>query len=85
MDDRPHGDPLACYDPRPAMSAILQREHWNGRPTHLGELFTLRKSKAARQLVAPAGGDVGTIATRAAIYPLAVSWCQTWPHAPQRQ
>ena len=27
------------------MSATLQREHWNGQPTHLGDLFRVSKMR----------------------------------------
>jgi hypothetical protein len=32
------------------MSATLQREHWNGRPTHLGDLFRVTKTRGGKQL-----------------------------------
>jgi hypothetical protein len=34
------------------MPATLQREHWNGQPTRLGELFVLRKTRDGKSLEA---------------------------------
>ncbi len=34
------------------MSATLHREHWNGQPAPLGELFILRKATDRKQLEA---------------------------------
>ena len=34
------------------MSATLQREHWNGQPTYLGDLFRVSKMRDEKQLVA---------------------------------
>jgi hypothetical protein len=34
------------------MSATLQREHWNGQPTRLGELFTVRKERQGKSFEA---------------------------------
>jgi hypothetical protein len=34
------------------MSATLQREHWNGQPTHLGDLFRVSKMRGDKQLAA---------------------------------
>ena len=34
------------------MSATLQREHWNGQPTHLGDLFRVSKMRDEKTLVA---------------------------------
>jgi hypothetical protein len=36
----------------PVVSAALQREHWNGRPTHLGGLFRVSKMRGDNQLQA---------------------------------
>ena len=36
------------------MSATLQREHWNGRPTLLGDLFRATKARGNKQLQAAA-------------------------------
>ena len=32
------------------MSATLQREHWNGRPTHVGDLFRVHKMRGDKRL-----------------------------------
>ena len=32
------------------MSATLQREHWNGQPTYLGDLFRVSKMRGEKQL-----------------------------------
>jgi hypothetical protein len=32
------------------MSATLQREHWNGQPTHLGDLFRVSKTRGDKTL-----------------------------------
>ena len=32
------------------MSATLQREHWNGQPTHLGDLFRVHKMPGDKRL-----------------------------------
>src|SRR5687767_15284007 len=42
---------LLCYDPAP-MTAILPREHWNGQPTHLGDLFRVSKLRGDKTLEA---------------------------------
>lgn len=34
------------------MPATLQREHWNGQPTRLGELFVLHKERVGQQIEA---------------------------------
>jgi hypothetical protein len=34
------------------MTATLQREHWNGQPTYLGDLFRVSKMRQEKQLVA---------------------------------
>jgi len=36
--------PVCVLRSRPAMSATLQREHWNGQPTYLGDLFRVSRS-----------------------------------------
>ena len=36
------------------MTATLQREHWNGQPTLLGDLFRVTKMRGDKQLEAPA-------------------------------
>jgi len=37
------------------MSATLQREHWNGEPTRLGELFRVATTRGEKQLTAVCG------------------------------
>jgi hypothetical protein len=32
------------------MSATLQREHWSGQPTHLGDLFCVNRTRDQKQL-----------------------------------
>ena len=34
------------------MSATLQREHWNGQPTHVGDLFRVGKTCGDKRLEA---------------------------------
>jgi hypothetical protein len=34
------------------MPATLQREHWNGQPTYLGDLFRLKKPRGEKSLAA---------------------------------
>jgi hypothetical protein len=34
------------------MSATLQREHWNGQPTYLGDLFRVSKTRGEKPLAA---------------------------------
>jgi hypothetical protein len=41
---------LACPTIPPPMSATLQREHWNGQLTRLGELFRISEARAEKQL-----------------------------------
>jgi hypothetical protein len=36
------------------MNATLQREHWNGQPTYLGDLFRLHKMRGDKRLEAAA-------------------------------
>jgi hypothetical protein len=38
-----------CYDP-PRMSATRQRAHWNGQPTHVGDLFRVHKMRGDKRL-----------------------------------
>jgi hypothetical protein len=35
---------------RPTMTATLQREHWNGQPTYLGDLFRVSKTRGDKML-----------------------------------
>jgi hypothetical protein len=32
------------------MSGTLQREHWNGQPTHLGDLFRVHRMREEKRL-----------------------------------
>ena len=34
----------------PLMSATLHREHWNGQPTHVGDLFRVHKMRGDKRL-----------------------------------
>ena len=34
------------------MTATLQREHWNGQPTYLGDLFCVSKARGDKTLIA---------------------------------